>query len=148
MLVRPARRRHRLGGVSHRWPLAVLLAAASLSSAGCSRGEQSSRADQRVDLTWTLRPATAIVGPATLTLALRASSGGPITGAAVRIEGHMTHPGMAPLMAEAVERAPGVYESAFAFTMPGDWVLLVAVRLPDGTRVERRIDVANVRPSG
>ena len=66
----------------------------------------------------------------------------------MRIEGHMTHAGMAPLMAEAVERAPGVYDAAFAFTMQGDWVLLVSVNLPDGTRVERRIDVANVRPSG
>jgi hypothetical protein len=55
---------------------------------------------------------------------------------------------MAPLMAGAVERTPGVYDAAFAFTMQGDWVLLVTIALPDGTRVERRIDVANVRPAG
>jgi len=60
----------------------------------------------------------------------------------------MTHAGMAPVMAAAVERAPGIYEAEFAFTMRGDWVLLVSVTLPDGARVERRIDVANVRPSG
>jgi hypothetical protein len=55
---------------------------------------------------------------------------------------------MTPVFANAVERAPGVYEAAFTFTMPGDWVLLVAVATADGGRVERRINVANVRPSG
>jgi hypothetical protein len=136
--------------VNQAWRLGLLLAVASLShgSAACGRREQAARTDPRVDLTWTLRPATAVVGPATLTVSLRAPSGTPIAGATVRIEGHMTHAGMAPLLAEAVERAPGVYDAAFAFTMPGDWVVLVSVNLPDGTRVERRIDVANVRPAG
>jgi hypothetical protein len=139
--------------VRHPWRLGLglLLAAASLSHAGCGRSTHPDRgdlrADPRVDLTWTLRPAAAIVGPATLTVSLRAPSGGPMTGATVRIEGQMTHAGMAPLLADAVERAPGVYEAAFAFTMQGDWVLLVSATLPDGARVERRIDVANVRPS-
>jgi hypothetical protein len=126
----------------------LVLAAAGLSQLGCSRHEHTARTDAPVDLTWSLRPATAVVGPATLTLSLRASSGGPIAGAKVGLEAHMTHPGMAPVMAAAVERTPGVYEVDFAFTMQGDWVLLVSVSLPDGARVERRIDVANVRPSG
>ena len=58
----------------------------------------------------------------------------------------MSHPGMAPVIVNGAERAPGVYEIPFAFTMAGDWVLLVAVTLTDGSRAERRIDVANVRP--
>jgi hypothetical protein len=32
------------------------------------------------------------------------------------------------------------------FTMPGDWALLVRITLPDGRRVSRQVDVANVRP--
>jgi hypothetical protein len=60
----------------------------------------------------------------------------------------MTHAGMAPVQADASERAPGVYDLTFAFTMQGDWVLLVSAVLKDGTRVEQRIDVAGVRPSG
>jgi hypothetical protein len=55
---------------------------------------------------------------------------------------------MAPVVAAAQEHEPGVYDVPFAFTMQGDWVLLVSVALPDGGRVERRIDVANVRPAG
>jgi hypothetical protein len=134
--------------VNQPWRLALLLVVASLSQGGCSRGERTARPDPRIDFTWTLRPAPAVVGPAALTLSLRAPSGGRIAGARVRIEGHMTHAGMAPVLAAAAERAPGVYEATFAFTMEGDWVLLVSVDLPDGARVERRIDVANVRPSG
>ena len=60
----------------------------------------------------------------------------------------MTHPGHgAGRWPTRGERGAGVYEVPFAFTMPGDWVLLVYAALPDGARVERRIDVANVRPS-
>jgi hypothetical protein len=60
----------------------------------------------------------------------------------------MSHAGMAPVFADGVERAPGVYELSFALTMRGDWALLVSATLAGGARVERRIDVANVRPSG
>jgi hypothetical protein len=60
----------------------------------------------------------------------------------------MSHAGMAPVVTDAREHAPGVYDLPFAFTMQGDWVLLVSVALPAGGRIERRIEVANVRPSG
>jgi hypothetical protein len=133
---RPVRRAGRLG---------LVLVAASLANIACGR---STETDPRIDLTWTLSPTASVVGPATLTITLRAPSGDPLKGAAVRLEGHMTHAGMTPVFANAVERAPGVYEAAFTFTMPGDWVLLVAVATADGGRVERRINVANVRPSG
>jgi hypothetical protein len=88
----------------------------------------------------------AVVGPATLTVTVRDRTGVPVTNAAVRLEGHMSHPGMAPVLADGVQRKPGVYEVPFAFTMQGDWVLLVTATLPDGRRTERRVDVANVRP--
>jgi len=148
MFVRAACCRHRRPGVRHPWRLGLLLTAAGLSHAGCSRSDHAARTDPRIDLTWTLRPSTPTVGPATLSLSLRTPAGDPIKGATVRIEGHMTHAGMTPLTAEAVERAPGVYEAGFGFTMQGDWALLVSVEFPGGARVERRIDVANVRPSG
>jgi hypothetical protein len=124
--------------------------AACLSHAGCRRDDHRGRADAGVTLTWALRPSTATVGPATLMLSLRRPDGVPIAGATVRVDGHMTHPGMAPVTAEATERPAGAgsYEARFAFTMPGDWVLIVSAALPDGTRVERRIDVGRVRAAG
>ena len=122
-----------------------MLLAASLSIGACHR---SSQGDSRLDVVWTLRPQAPVVGPATLTVTLRHPSGNPVRGATVRLEGHMSHAGMAPVLADASESAPGVYDLRFAFTMQGDWVLLVSAVLPDGARVERRIDVARVRPSG
>lgn len=126
------------------WRLGVLLLAASIPIGGCERG---ARGRSQVNMSWTLTPAKTIVGPATLNVTLRTPSGDPVKGAAVHLECHMTHAGMAPILADATERAPGDYQIPFVITMRGDWVLLVSATLPDGTRVERRIDVANVQPS-
>jgi len=123
----------------------VVLLMLTVPSGACAR---SNDPGPRLDVNWKLRPETPIVGPATLTVTLRDTSGNPVNGARVRLEGHMTHAGMAPVLADASERAPGIYDLAFAFTMQGDWVLLVSAVLKDGARVERRIDVARVRPSG
>jgi hypothetical protein len=125
-------------------PAAVALLAAGLSG-GCAR---AAVVGPRVDVAWTLLPSPPIVGPATLTVTLRGPSDAAVTGATVRLEGHMSHAGMPPVLAAGREQAPGVYDLPFAFTMQGDWVLLVSVTLPGGGRVERRIEVANVKKSG
>ena len=125
------------------WPGIGLLAASLLCSA-CGSAEPI---EQQPDVAWTLSPPTSIVGPAILNIHINGRSG-PVIGAIVKLEGHMSHAGMAPVLATATESAPGVYEVPFTFTMAGDWVLLVSGVLPDGSRVERRIDVANVRPAG
>jgi hypothetical protein len=126
------------------WP-GIALIVAGLLTGGCGR---SNRSDQQPHLTWTLSPEHSIVGPAVLNVQLQQPSGGPISGATVKLEAHMSHAGMAPVLATATESTPGQYTVPFTFTMQGDWVLLVSTVLRDGTHVERRIDVANVRPSG
>jgi hypothetical protein len=146
--VRAARRGVERRGVTHRrrrilavlgvLPLVVYLA-------GCGRRD---RAGPPLHVTWSLRPPSPIVGPATLTVTLQDQTGAPVKGAKVSLEGHMSHPGMAPVLADAVERTAGVYDVSFAFPMQGDWVLLVSAARADGARIEHRIDVANVRPSG
>lgn len=117
----------------------IMLLAAGVAGASCRGAASATR------LTWTLAPQTPGVGPATLTVTLRDPAGLAVTGARVRLEGHMQHPGMTPVAADAAERSPGVYVAPFTFTMPGDWVLLVSAALPGGGRVEERIDVAHVR---
>ena len=147
MRVRVPRSRGRRGGVilrrGHRawWPGFVL---AGLLTA-CGR---STRSDQPANLTWALTPAQAIVGPAILNVQLQQPTGEPVIGAIVTLDAHMSHAGMAPVLSKASEPTPGHYAVPFAFTMQGDWVLLITSVLPDGSRVERRIDVANVRPPG
>jgi hypothetical protein len=95
---------------------------------------------------WAIAPAPPVVGGATLTLRLSDAAGHPVEGARLRIEGHMSHPGMAPVIAKADERGPGVYEAPVSFTMRGDWILLVTGTLASGERIEHRIDVRNVQP--
>lgn len=141
MLVRAARRQPRPRDVTRLAAARVVaVLAAGLTTASC--GE---RAKSAITLSWTLTPTAPAVGPATLTVTLRDPTGTAVTGARVRLEGHMSHPGMTPVIADAPERTAGIYVAPFNFSMPGDWVLLVSAVLPDGGRVEERIDVARVR---
>jgi hypothetical protein len=80
------------------------------------------------------------MGPGTLTFTMAEA------GARLRVEGHMAHPGMAPVLAEARDLGRGRYQADLTFTMAGDWFLIVSGALPDGRRVEHRIDIAGVRP--
>ena len=121
----------------------VLFLSAGVLFTGC---RQQRAAHPPADIAWTLLPATPTAGPAVLTVTLRRPDGNAVGGARVRVEAHMSHPGMAPVVADAVERSPGVYEASFAFTMAGSWGLVVSASLPDGTTLQRRIDVPDVRP--
>jgi hypothetical protein len=144
MLVRAARGEPRPRHVTRLAAARVTaVLAAGLATASCVE-----RAASATIMSWTLTPAAPTVGPATLTVTLRDSKGAAVTRARVRLEGHMSHPGMTPAVADALERTPGVYVAPFTFSMPGDWVLLVSAALPDGESVEERIDVANIQPSG
>ena len=85
-----------------------------------------------------------MVGPATVSCALR-DAGRPVDDAAVQVVGLMTHPGMAPVPVTTMARGSGRYDGDFSFTMAGDWALMVTARLPDGRRVETRVDVRGVQ---
>jgi hypothetical protein len=123
---------------------AAALLAVALSLSGCGR---TAPREAGTSITWSLEPAAPRVGLAELTFELRDAAGAALTGAAVRVEGHMTHAGMRPVIARATETTPGAYAAAIEFTMAGDWVLLVHVVRPDGGRVEHRIDVPRVEPA-
>ncbi len=120
----------------------VLVAAMTTAATGCVRRDA---ADSRVRVTWLLAPQPPVAGAAELTVAPATPDGSPIEGATVRLEGHMSHAGMAPVIADGTERRPGEYLIPFTFTMAGDWVLLVSIVERDGTRTQQRIDVAAVR---
>ncbi|HEX7087807.1 MAG TPA: FixH family protein [Vicinamibacterales bacterium] len=122
--------------------LPILLAtAAALAAAACGPAPAPD-----VVFEWRLAPSPPVVGDALLTLHVQDRSGQPVQGAALRVEGHMSHPGMAPVVAQAAERQPGVYEASMAFTMRGDWILLVTGTLSSGEPIEHRIDVRGVQP--
>ncbi len=120
--------------------LAICLSFAA-SATACSRAAS----EPDVKLEWTIRPSPPVVGPATVELVLTDPSGRPIRSTAVRVEGNMSHPGMAPSIARAEEIAPGRYRAALSLTMAGEWFLLVEAGLPDGRTLERTVRLPAVR---
>lgn len=122
----------------------ALLITASVIAAGCGGGESGD--DLTVDLT--MAPTPPVVGASIVGRITLRDGGQPVAGARLQVEGHMSHPGMAPVIVPASERRAGVYEATWQFTMRGDWILLVTGTLPDGRRLSHRIEVPNVQPSG
>jgi hypothetical protein len=134
---------------------AVLLLACSLAT-GCAAPGcdiHVSRAPERnapdaVRIAWTLEPSPPIAGtPIVVRLTLRDRDQKPVTGARLRLEGLMSHPGMAPVTAAVTEKGNGDYEAPLQFTMAGDWVLLVSGELPDGMPFQQQIEINGVRPT-
>ncbi|MEZ4663467.1 MAG: copper chaperone PCu(A)C [Caldilineaceae bacterium] len=81
-----------------------------------------------------------------LSVAVTDARGAPITDATVSLEGNMNHAGMAPVMAEGVTddadgAADGVYHLPFEFSMNGDWIMTVSVKLADGATETHDIDL-------
>jgi hypothetical protein len=116
----------------------------------CWLGAACLRTTQARDLTFesSLTPRRAAVGrPALLELRVLDAGGRPVLGAHLRVEAHMSHPGMAPFLATATERGNGVYDVPLQFSMAGDWIVLVTGSLSNGNRVEHRIEVPGVRPA-
>jgi hypothetical protein len=81
----------------------------------------------------------------TITLRLTDTSGTPVTGARLRLEGNMSHAGMAPVFADANEIEPGRYRSNLELSMAGDWYVSVRVTLADGRKFNREIEIKGVR---
>ena len=111
--------------------------------AACARDNTST-----IAASWTLDPEPPTAGSDTRArITLRDAAQNPVQGARLRLEGHMTHPGMTPVTTAVMERAPGEYEAQLRFSMAGDWQLVLTGELRDGGRVTRQIDVVGVRPS-
>ena len=132
--------------------LTAVLLACSLATAcaapGCDvhwdRERESSGA---INVSWTLDPSPPLAGtPIVVRLTLRDRDQKPVTGARLRLEGLMSHPGMAPVIAAVTERGNGEYEAPLQFTMAGDWILLVTGELPGGMGFTRQIEINGVRP--
>jgi hypothetical protein len=113
-------------------------------SFACSRDTVSESA---VRIAWTLDPAPPAAGVPTLVrVAVTDRQGRPVSGARLRLEGHMSHPGMVPVVVDIVESAGGIYEGRLQLSMAGDWLLVVSGALADGARVTQQLELPGVRP--
>jgi hypothetical protein len=124
--------------------LAGIACAANLLISGCARPPQPPPV---IEIEHTISPQPARVGRAMVTLKLGDGAGKTITGAHIAIEAEMSHPGMSPQFAEGKETDAGRYQAQLDFPMAGDWVILLHVMLPGGTKLERQIEVRGVRPN-
>jgi YtkA-like protein len=125
---------------------ALILACAVF--AACAAGCRSDPSDQ-ITAEWAVEPSPPLAGSDTVArITLRDSGRNPVLGAKVHLEGLMSHPGMKPVLSEAVERGGGTYEATLRLTMEGDWTLVLAGELRDGTRITKQLDLSGVRRTG
>ena len=108
---------------------------------GCTQRNEPSL---NLTLAYEVSPLPARVGPTTIILKLTDASGKAVTGARVTLEGNMSHPGMAPVFADARETEPGRYQSVIELSMAGDWYVLAHVSLADGRKLERQFEIKGV----
>ena len=123
--------------------LTAVLTACCCWTFGCARGPAD------VSVKWAIEPTPVSTRAVTLVrVELKQKDGTPIVGADLRVEAHMSHPGMDPVVADAIERGSGIYETRLSLSMPGQWVLVIAGTLADGRRIVEQTEVTAVQPSG
>jgi hypothetical protein len=134
-------RGHQLAAFQHLCALLILAAAPLLFVIGCRK---SANDQGGISIDASIAPQPVHAGSETVSFALTDASHQVVTGAHVQVEGDMSHPGMAPVFADASEVSPGRYNAPLNFTMGGDWVVLFHITLSDGRKVERQMDVKGV----
>jgi hypothetical protein len=99
---------------------------------GCNRSASD------ITVTWTIEPTPPVTGVATVVrLTLHDQDRKPISGARLHLDAHMSHPGMAPVTADVIERGNGAYEARLFLSMTGAWVFVVTGELSDGRRINQ-----------
>jgi YtkA-like len=119
-----------------------LMVGITILAAGCHRAADAA---PEITVREQITPQPVRVGPETITVQLADATSSPVTHAAIMVEADMSHPGMSPAFAQARESTPGSYRANVNFSMGGDWILLLHIRLADGRRIERQLDVRGVR---
>jgi hypothetical protein len=125
----------------------ALIAATCVMALSATACRKPVNAAPEISVREQITPQPVRVGEATVALQLADAKADPVTGATIIVEADMTHPGMSPVFKTANETVPGRYEAPITFTMGGDWVLLFHIKLANGKKIERQLDVRGVSPN-
>jgi hypothetical protein len=121
--------------------LLALVCMGTLAATACHRAMDGA---SDISVRHQITPQPIRIGPATVAVQL-ADGAKPVTDATIMVEADMSHPGMSPVFGPANEMAPGSYQAHINFNMGGDWVVLLHIKLADGRKIERQVDVRGVR---
>jgi hypothetical protein len=128
--------------VGCRFRLGLLALAASIATMGIGCRQPA----PGIGVAWTFEPVPPVTGADTIArFTLEDERRQRLRGARLRLEAHMSHPGMTPVTSDVTERGDGVYEAHVRFSMAGDWTLVVTGDLADGTRITEQVEIAGVR---
>lgn len=100
-----------------------------------------------LSISYEVSPLPARVGDVTITIKMKDGSQQPVAGARIKLEGNMSHAGMAPVLAEAKEIGPGQYRANMNLPMAGDWQVLVHLTLPDDRELDQQFEIKEVAPA-
>lgn len=113
----------------------------------CGCRHQSRTTPANLTVSYEVSPLPARVGDVTITIKIKDGSNEPVAGARIKLEGNMSHAGMAPVFAEAKEIGRGQYRTNMNLSMAGDWQVLVRLTLPDGREVDQQFEIKEVAPA-
>lgn len=110
-----------------------------LTICGCEKPTETAA---NVALDWSVSPSSPSTGTASFLMKLtNRTTGEPVSGAKIVLEGNMAHAGMTPVFGKAQERTRGMYEAQLQFTMAGDWIVRIDADLPYGETVQQDAEV-------
>jgi hypothetical protein len=137
--------------VAQRAQLRLLTSALVLTCAIGAVCVAACRSDPSEQITaeWDVQPSPPLAGSDMVArITLHDAARNPVVGAKLHLEGQMSHPGMTPVLSDAIERGNGIYEATIRLTMEGDWALVLTGELRDGARITKQLDLSGVRRTG
>lgn len=84
-------------------------------------------------IAWTSEPAPPALAPTLFRITLTDAAGAPVEVSKIALEANMAHPGMVPVLADAIPVGGGQYEARLTPTMAGSWIMFLKIPHASGT---------------